>query len=307
MRKGGRVMHTTMDVLLLTDDETSLRLVEAMLRKGGYAPERLHCHASWQEGLLAMQKPHEQIIAIISTEYTVKKDFAENIRSHALDFPMLLLHSGTVTAELESECISLGVQEVLSLQELSVKTLLKALRNAAERHRMRRQIHELSMLDELTGIYNRQGFLLRAEQTLALAERLGTEANLFFMDADHMKWVNDTFGHQEGDFLLKEISRILQDVFRRTDVLGRIGGDEFAVLALRESADDVQSILARLEESQSRINVKRSVEYPISFSIGVARSTREKRLTLEELTEIADQAMYENKRTKRGKGPAAKE
>lgn len=305
--KGGKFMHTAMDVFLLTDDETSLRLVEAMLRKGGYAPERLHCHVNWQEGILAMQKSQERIIAIISTEYTVKNEFAENIRSHALDFPLLLLHGGTVTAELESECFSLGVQEVLSLQELSVKTLLKALRNAAERHRMRRQIHELSMLDELTGIYNRQGFLLRAEQTLALSERLGTEANLFFMDADHMKWVNDTFGHQEGDFLLKEISRILQDVFRRTDVLGRIGGDEFAVLALRESADNIQGILARLEESQSKVNAKRSVKYPITFSIGVGRSTRENRLDLDELMEIADQAMYENKKTKRGEGPAAKE
>ena len=299
-------MHTTMDVLLLTDDETSLRLVEAMLRKGGYAKERLHCYSNWQEGLLAMQKPQERIIAMISTEYTVKNNFAENIRFHALDFPLLLLHDGAVTVEIESECFSLGVQEVLSLPELSIKTLLKALRNAAERHRMRRQIHELSMLDELTGIYNRQGFLLRAGQTLALSERLGTEANLFFLDADHMKWINDNFGHQEGDFLLKEISRILQDAFRRTDVLGRIGGDEFAVLALRDSADDVQSILARLEESQSRINAKRSVEYPITFSIGVARATRENRLTLEELMEIADQAMYENKKTKRGQGPTPK-
>ena len=300
-------MHTTMDVLLLTDDETSLRLVEAMLRKGGYAKERLHCYSNWQEGLLVMQKPQERIIAMISTEYTTKKEVAEHIRSHALDFPLLLLHDGTVTVELESDCFSLGVQEVLSLPELSIKTLLKALRNAAERHRMRKQIHELSMLDELTGIYNRQGFLLRAEQNLALSERLGTEANLFFLDADHMKWINDNFGHQEGDFLLKEISRILQDVFRRTDVLGRIGGDEFAVLALRESADDAQGILARLEESQSKVNAKRSVQYPITFSIGVGRSTRENRLDLDELMEIADQAMYENKRTKRGEGPAEKE
>lgn len=107
--------------------------------------------------------------------------------------------------------------------------------------------------------------------------------------------------------MLKEIFRILQDVFRRADVLGRIGGDEFAVLALRESAEDAQAVLARLEESQNRVNVQRSVEYPISFSIGVDRSTRENRLGLDELMEIADQAMYENKKTKRGEGPTVKE
>lgn len=304
--KGGILMHTTMEVLLLTDDETSLRLVKAMLHKGGYPPERLHCHAGWQEGLLAMQKPQGRIIAMISTEYKVNREFAESIRSHALDFPLLLLHDGTVTEELESGCFSLGVQEILSLPELSIKTLLKALRNAAERHRMRKKIHELSMLDELTGIYNRQGFLLRAEQTLALSERLGLEANLFFLDADHMKWVNDNFGHQEGDFLLKDISRILQDVFRRTDVIGRIGGDEFAVLALRESADDAQGILARLEEFQASVNAKRSVEYPITFSVGIARSTRDDRMDMEELMEKADKEMYENKKTKRGKGPTVK-
>lgn len=292
-----------MDVLLLTDDETSLRLVEAMLRKGGYAKERLHCYSNWQEGLLAMQKPQERIIAMISTKYTVKNDFAENIRSHALDFPLLLLHDGTVTVEIESDCFSLGVQEELPLPELSVKTLLKVLRNAAERHRMRRQIHELSMLDELTGIYNRQGFLLRAEQTLALSERLGTEANLFFLDADHMKWINDNFGHQEGDFLLKEISRILQYVFRRTDVIGRVGGDEFAVLALRESSQDVDSIFGRLADKLTQINEQRTVQYPISFSIGSSRSTRDSRVTLDELIEAADKEMYENKKTKRGQGP----
>jgi diguanylate cyclase (GGDEF)-like protein len=303
----GILMHTNMDVLLIIEDESSLRLIEAMLCKGGYAPERVHCHANWQDGMGTLKNSHERVIAMISTEYNVKNEFAEQIRSNALEVPMLLLHDGNVSGELEADCFSLGVQEVLALTELSIKTLLKALRNAVERHRMRRQIHELSMLDELTGIYNRQGFLLRAEQTLALSERLGTEANLFFLDADHMKWVNDTYGHQEGDFLLKEISRILQDVFRRTDVLGRIGGDEFAVLALRESADDVQSILARLEESQNRVNAQRSVEYPITFSIGVGRSTREDRLDLDELMEIADQAMYENKKTKRGEGPTVKE
>jgi diguanylate cyclase (GGDEF)-like protein len=296
-----------MDVLLIANDEISLRLIESMLHKGGYAKERVHCRASWQEGVSAMQNPPARTLVIISTAYNANKGFAEQIRSHALDFPMLLLHEGNVTEEIEADCFSLGVQDVVALPELSIKTLLKALRNAAERHRMRKQIHELSMLDELTGIYNRQGFLLRAEQTLALSERLGMEANLFFFDADHMKWVNDNFGHQEGDFLLKEISRILQDVFRRTDVIGRIGGDEFAVLALRESADDAQGILARLEEFQASVNAKRSVEYPITFSVGIARSTRDDRMELDELMESADKEMYENKNTKRGKGPTGKD
>ncbi len=270
-------MHTTMDVLLIANDEISLRLIESMLHKGGYAKERVHCRASWQEGVSAMQNPPARTLVIISTAYNANKGFAEQIRSHALDFPMLLLHDGNVTEKIEADCFSLGVQDVVSLPELSIKTLLKALRNAAERHRMRRQLHELSMKDELTGLYNRQGFLLRAGQTIELSERLGMEANLFFLDADHMKWVNDTFGHQEGDFLLKEISRILQDEFRRTDVVGRIGGDEFAVLALRESADDVQSILNRLQESITRVNAKKKVEYPISFSIGVGRADGKRR------------------------------
>lgn len=135
----------------------------------------------------ALQNKLERVIAMISTEYDVKNEFAEQIRSNALEAPMLLLHDGNVSGELEADCFSLGVKKVLALTELSIKTLLKALRNAVERHRMRTQIHELSMSDELTGIYNRQGFLVRAEQTLALSERLGTEANLLFLDADHMK------------------------------------------------------------------------------------------------------------------------
>lgn len=300
-------MHKTLEALVITNDDEVKSLIEALLRKGGYPPNHIHSCTKWEDGLLAMQKKTGDIIVLISTAYKVKEPgFVEQIRSHALDFPMIFLHDGNITTEVESDSFSLGVQEVLSPKELSVTTLLKVVRSAVERQRMRRQIHDLSMLDELTGINNRLGFMLRAEQSVALSERLGAEANLFFLDADHMKWVNDNFGHQEGDYLLMEISRILQDDFRRTDVIGRVGGDEFAVLALRDSAQDVEAILERLADSLTQVNEKRHAKYPISFSIGTASSTRAARLSLEELMEIADKAMYENKNTKRGEGPVEK-
>lgn len=297
-------MPTKMEVLLIADDETSLRLIEAMLRQGGYTQDRLHCSKSWEDGMSYIEHAQQRTIALVSDAFKKKEpEFTEQIRSHAMDLPIVLLHEGTVTMEIEAQGFSLGVQEVLPINEISVLTLLKALRSSVERHRLRRQIHELSMMDELTGINNRQGFMLHAEQGMALSERLGTEANLFFLDANHMKWVNDNFGHQEGDILLMEISRILQEEFRRTDVIGRVGGDEFAVLALRESASDVKSIMTRLEECIERVNANRKSQYPISFSIGVASSTVEKLLPFDELMEIADQEMYKNKKTTRGKGP----
>ena len=169
---------------------------------------------------------------------------------------------------------------------------------------MRQQIREASLVDVLTGLYNRRGFLKRSEQELALAKRLNMRVVVVFMDVDYMKWVNDSLGHQEGDILLVEAANILRAVFRSTDVIGRLGGDEFAVLMLRQQENAGKRATERLKTALNMYNSKRNSSYPLSLSIGQAECLKGEVVNLENLLAQADENMYKEKNTKRGQAPS---
>ena len=170
---------------------------------------------------------------------------------------------------------------------------------------MRQQIRETAMFDTLTGLYNRRGFLQRAEQALCMAQRMDMNVVVFFMDVDYMKWVNDSLGHQEGDILLMETANILRAVVRKTDIVGRVGGDEFAVLILRQQAGIGERMIARLQDTLNKYNKNRKSSYPLSLSVGQAECLKGQTIDLQELLARADEKMYENKKTKRGQSPAS--
>ncbi len=112
-----------------------------------------------------------------------------------------------------------------------------------------KEIQALAISDPLTGLYNRRGFIALAEQQLKLADRTRRGALLFFADLDGMKWINDTLGHEEGDRALVDIASILKETFRLSDIIARIGGDEFAVLVIDTTAVTPEILTARLKDS----------------------------------------------------------
>ena len=101
-----------------------------------------------------------------------------------------------------------------------------------EQKRLEPELHTISLTDELTGLCNRRGFITLAGQQLKIAARTKKDMLLFFADLDKMKHINDTLGHQAGDIALVEAAAILKEVFRESDIMGRMGGDEFAILAI---------------------------------------------------------------------------
>src|SRR5690606_33602884 len=107
-------------------------------------------------------------------------------------------------------------------------------------------LQKLSHRDDLTGLHNRRGFLIQAEQLLKLAWRQQTPFVLVFMDLDHLKAINDTFGHAEGNRALIEAADVMRRCFRQSDLLARFGGDEFTALALGSGEADDALIRARL-------------------------------------------------------------
>ncbi|MHB9096580.1 MAG: sensor domain-containing diguanylate cyclase [Syntrophales bacterium] len=158
------------------------------------------------------------------------------------------------------------------------------------------EIRTLSNTDELTGIYNRRGFLTLAEQELKRAERTKKGLLFIYADLDGLKLINDTLGHQKGDEALIEAAMILKEVFRESDIIARIGGDEFALLVSETPTTYANMVKMRLQQQIDVRNASANREYRISLCTGVAHYDPHNPVSLDKLISIADAAMYENKR-----------
>jgi diguanylate cyclase (GGDEF)-like protein len=159
------------------------------------------------------------------------------------------------------------------------------------------ELRALSLIDDLTGLNNRRGFLALAQQQIKLARRNKRELVLLFVDMDDFKQINDRHGHQEGDVALQRAAKVLRSTFRDSDIIARLGGDEFVVLAADTGTS--ASIVQRLREELSERNARDGYPYTMSFSVGAARFDPEKPPTIEDLLQTADAMLYEQKRQRR--------
>jgi len=152
----------------------------------------------------------------------------------------------------------------------------------------------LALVDDLTNLFNRRGFSLLAGQQIKLSDRQQKEMLLVYVDLDGLKNVNDKYGHKEGDMALINVANILKETFRKSDIIARIGGDEFVILAI-ETSWAVRDILAlRLQENVRRHNAVNH-PYKLSLSVGFSCYDPENPRSVEELIEEADRYMYEEK------------
>jgi diguanylate cyclase (GGDEF)-like protein len=152
-------------------------------------------------------------------------------------------------------------------------------------------LRDLSLRDELTGVYNRRGFYVLAEQAFRLAHRSGLPLSLLFIDLDNLKQINDTLGHEAGSMFLREIGDLLRANFRESDVVGRIGGDEFVVAGVASEAG-IDLATRHLEQATARQNSLPDRRYVLSFSLGRVTSDPANSEPLEDLLARADRAMY---------------
>ena len=132
-----------------------------------------------------------------------------------------------------------------------------------------------------------------------MADRLKRGIFLLYADLDGLKVINDTLGHEEGDRAIKEIAVILKETFRNSDIIGRIGGDEFVVIPIATVADNLNVITTRLQKNIDIQNEKINRNYKLSLSIGIAYYDPEHPITIEELLTVADALMYDQKRNKK--------
>jgi len=157
----------------------------------------------------------------------------------------------------------------------------------------------LSNTDELTGLFNRRGFLALAGQQLKISHRLKKGMLLLSADMDDLKKINDTFGHREGDRALTEIACVLRESFRDGDIIARIGGDEFVVLLIGPVTGKWDVYVTRLQKKMALRNKKPGRGYMLSISIGLAYYDPRTSYSIDDLIAAADKIMYEQKRIKK--------
>lgn len=222
----------------------------------------------------------------------------ERMYAFAPDVPIIVL-TDIADEEVAMSTVQGGAQEFLVKDELVPSVLGRSVRHAIERHRLLSALRSLSLIDDLTGLYNRRGFADLGEQYLKLARRTARGVTMVFLDLDRFKTINDSLGHHVGDRALMKVADILRATFRRSDIVARLGGDEFAVLALEASGESADLLLDRLRERFREFNRTSREPYQLAVSIGMARHDGDSRIRLEDLLAEADNAMYEEKRGRR--------
>jgi diguanylate cyclase (GGDEF)-like protein len=218
--------------------------------------------------------------------------------SSGVSFQTLLSESNQELATLLHEVHTPFDAEPSSiLPKSNNELLMRAVHCALKQHVLQTELNNLALTDEITGLYNRRGFLCLSEVQLKLARRSGCDMAMFFVDVDGLKRINDSYGHSEGDSALVRTAEVLRMTFRKSDVLARLGGDEFGALAIEASGCSKAAILARLRENLETVNA-REPRCTLSLSVGVAQFAFENG-SIAELMSQADQAMYRAKRNQR--------
>ena len=190
------------------------------------------------------------------------------------------------------------METITSILHESRRAILGNSMDITTRKQMEEEILTLSLTDPLTGLYNRRGFLSLVEQQLKIAKRTKTGLLLLFADMDGMKYINDNLGHKKGDEALIEVANVLKQVFREADIVARVGGDEFSVLALGVKMEDSRIIEDRLQYEIGINNSRENRDYSLSMSVGMAYNDPENPSTIDELMSHADALMYEQKKGK---------
>ena len=292
-----------MKILLVEDSRGDARLVREALADAPLGEEADLVHVERLEEAEARLDAisFDVVLLDLSLPDSHGLDTLRRLRRHEGDMPIVVL-TGLNDEALALQAVHEGAQDYL-FKGVGGALLIRSLRYAIERQRMVVALRSQSLVDDLTGLYNRRGFLALASRRLAEARRRGDRALLAFADLDGMKAINDTYGHQAGDVALKEAAFVLRTSFRSTDVIGRIGGDEFAVIAVDTSGVTNDELDRRLQAQVERHNAEAGQPYQLAMSLGCVRDDPLAACSAEELLDEADRLMYKRKR-ERSRGHA---
>jgi diguanylate cyclase (GGDEF)-like protein len=285
-------------VLLIEDEQLVARVTEQMLRKAStHKYSLVHCR-TLAEGLDRLRiEDFDVLLLDLNLPDSSGMATLQAVLAQSVDTPIIVL-TATSNYEIGFKAIKLGAQDFLVKGDFNFLMLDRSIVYGIERHRLQRTIRQLAVLDELTGLYNRRGFNALHQDILLLAQRPGVRGYFCFFDLDRFKQINDDLGHQAGDDALVEFASNLRRIFAKDALLVRLGGDEFVAMGIERAPDAARDAVKALEIV---LSVRNSVgpQFRLEASVGVAYFDQGGPRSMEELTAIADAALYANKESRR--------
>jgi len=256
-------------VLLVEDNAGDARLVSELLAK---ADDRTYS-VTWAQSLAAgiAQLRQEAFEVVLVDLFLPDSRGLDTMRSIGAESPFapLIVLTGYDDKTVAMQALQEGAQDYLLKSQLEPGMLARAIRYAIERQRTYDTLKSLSLVDPLTGLYNRRGFVTIAAQQQLFAVRTDKRLCVLFIDIDQLKWINDTLGHRQGDCAITDAAAVLQKTFRSSDTIGRIGGDEFAVLCIESAACTAEIFDARLKKNIEDYAAAVPRSFRLSLSMGV--------------------------------------
>jgi two-component system cell cycle response regulator len=294
-------------ILCVEDKNTDFRKVKQALRN--HKQLQLTRVKSIQNAFNSMERKRFDLIFL---DYLLPDgtglDFLEAVSSKGLETPVVVI-TGQGDELIASRIIKAGAYDYLPKGNVSSKALLRIISNALEKASLKREMRmaqeklaEMSVRDELTGMFNRRYFQEALEREISGAERYGHGLALCMIDLDHFKRVNDTHGHLCGDRVLKNFGRLLSESIRKYDVGCRYGGEEFTLILPDTSLNKAVSLCERFRERIRDFDfIYKDLTIRITISVGVAARKPGGDLTGKQLVDLADKALYQAKSQGRNK------
>lgn len=301
--------------ILVVEDEAIIAAdLEQSLRRLGHAPVGTAASGAQALMLVEQERPDLVLMDIRLKGQMDGVEAARRIReAHAIPVVYLTSHSDAATLSRALEAgpagfvckpfdeAALRAALQIALRQTKVERELRERQTQAEAEvdalkETQSALVQSAITDELTGLYNRRGFMLEGERRIGIARRKDRCVSIAFADLDGMKRVNDELGHAVGDQLLLDAARVLKSSFRDGDLIARLGGDEFVAMLVDTDPSFTTHIAPRVERMVVAFNGESSRSYQLSISLGVATwEPRDGAVWLDQLIERADSAMYDIK------------
>ncbi len=291
----GPASSVPLRILLIEDNRGDALLLEETLKETNLSFQVRQCELL-QEGIdMAQTEAFDLVLLDLSLPDSTGAATVARAGKAFWKTPVVVLTS-LDDDQMGLKALQFGAQDYLVKSQVTAPLLLRAIRYAKERHREREHLLQASLIDPLTGLYNRRGFLSVAGEELAA--RQGGEALVLFADLDGLKPINDTHGHAAGDWAIAHAGEALKGATTADAISARIGGDEFVVLLLRAQEGAEERLALRIREELARINSESGRPYRVSMSLGFHRPKPGEPIQLEAILNQADAALYEAKRAR---------
>ena len=281
-------------ILLIDHDIEEIKIITELLSDSSMINASIQSADSVKKARTILHYDEVDIVVIdANVEGTDPMDLLDRLNKEKLLVPYIVI-TDERDENLGIEAVKKGAQDYLVRSELSERTLRRGILYSLERHDILEALYKTTIVDELTELYNRRGFYTMGNEQIGLAKRHNEEMFIFYIDLDGMKEINDTLGHVYGDRALIGTAGIMQRSFRNTDILARVGGDEFVAMAVRAKTEFVPVIKKRIEDFVDEEN-KALDGYQISLSIGVSSVNLDLDDPIDKAISEADKEMYKAK------------